>query len=157
MTTPFEGDLRSWSFAGRDLTGVVFQNADVYRVSFAGANLEGARFLDCFAAEAVFDGAQCWDLRAERTSFYRASFRQTDLSGALLWRCVLAGADFRGAALKRVTVTLDCNTFEDILLDRTASAELAYLFGRARSPLALRWLDILGERNLAWLERIFAR
>ena len=157
METQFEGDLRGRDFAGCALAGAVFQNANLYRASFAGANLEGAKFLECFAAEANFEGAHCWDLGAERTSFYRASFRRADLSGALLWRCVLAGGDFRGANLKRVTVTLDCNTFEDILLDRSVSAELAYLFGRARSPLARRWLDVLGERNLTWLERVFAR
>lgn len=157
MTTPFEGDLRGRYFAGCDLTGAVFQNADLYRVSFAGANLEGAKFLDCFAAEAAFEGAQCLDLRAERSSFYRASFRKADLSGAVLLRCVLAGADLRGARVKGVTVTLDCNTFEEILLDRAVSAELAYLFGRARSHLRPRWLDVLGEHNLAWLERVFAR
>lgn len=157
MESEFGGDLRARDFAGCELAGAVFRDADLYRVSFAGANLEGASFTSCFAAEASFEKARCAGLQAMCTSFYRASFRAADLTDALLWKCVLADGDFRGASVKRLTLTLDCNSFENIQLDRATSAELAYLFGRARSPLTQRWLDILGDRNLVWLERMFAR
>jgi len=157
MEPDFSGDLRARDFAGCELAGVVFRDADLYRVSFVGANLEGASFTSCFAAEASFEKARCVGLQAVCTSFYRANFRGADLTDALLWKCVLASGDFRGASVKRLTLTLDCNSFEDIRLDHATSAELVYLFGRARSPLAKRWIDILGERNLVWLERVFAR
>jgi uncharacterized protein YjbI with pentapeptide repeats len=77
------------------------------------------------------------------------------LSDALLWKCVLAGADLRGATLHGLTVTLDCNSYEELRLDRSATAELAYLFGRARTPHRQGWLDILGERDLARLAHVF--
>jgi len=153
----FSGDQRGRSFAACELSGAVFRDADLYRVSLADANLENATFVNCFAAEASFENARCAGLQAVRTSFYRAGFRGADLTDALLWKCVLAGGDFRGARMKRLTLTLDCNSFEGVQLDRATSAELAYLFGRPHSPHGKRWLDILGERDLIWLERVFAR
>lgn len=153
----FHGDPRSQDFSGKDLAGTVFEGVDLYRASFDGAILTGATFLNCFAAEASFKQANCAHLRAIKTNFYRAGFNGTDLSDALLWSCVLAGANLRGATLRRLTLTLDCNSFEELHLDRSASAELAYLFGRARSPHRQGWLDILGERDLARLAHVFER
>ena len=140
-----------------DLAGLVFEGADLYRASFAGANLTGASFLDCFAAEADFGHADCAQIRAIRSNFYRSNFGGADLSEALLLNCVFAAADLRGADLRRVTLTLDCNSFEEIRLDRSASAELAYLFARARTPHRAGWLNIIGERDLARLARVFER
>lgn len=151
------GELREQDFSGMDLRGVVFRRADLYRCCFACADLAGAVFDHCFAAEADFSTANCPELQAHETSFYRANFTGANLREALLWRCVLAGADLRGADLKQVTVTLDCNSFEEVLLDRAASVELAYLFGRARTRHRLAWLEVIGPRDLAWLARVFAR
>jgi uncharacterized protein YjbI with pentapeptide repeats len=151
----FLGDRRGQSFSGRDLTGRIFEGADLYRASFDGANLTGAIFLNCFAAEASFKQANCAGLRAIKTNFYRSDFNGADLSDALLWNCVLASADLCGATLRRLTMTLGCNSFEELRLDRSASAELAYLFGRARTPHRQGWLDVLGERDLARLAQLF--
>ena len=140
-----------------DLAGIVFEGADLYRASFAGANLTGASFLDCFAAEADFRHADCPQICAIRSNFYRSNFGGADLSEALLLNCVFAAADLRGANLRRVTLTLDCNSFEEIRLDRSASAELAFLFARARTPHRAGWLNIIGERDLARLARVFER
>lgn len=140
-----------------NLAGTVFEGADLYRASFDGANLPGATFLNCFAAEASFKQANCAHLRAIKTNFYRAGFNGTDLSDALLWTCVLSGADLRGAKLHRLTLTLDCNSFEELQLERSASAELAYLFGRARTPHRQGWLKVIGERDLARLVHVFER
>lgn len=140
-----------------NLAGTVFIGVDLYRATFDGANLSGAKFENCFAAEASFKQANCTNLQAIKTNFYRASFRGADLSDALVWNCVLAAADLRAARLRRVTLTLDCNSFEELRLDRNASAELAYLFGRVRTVHRKGWLDIVGERDLAGLERVFAR
>lgn len=153
----FTGDLRRRDFSGQDLTGAMFRDADLCRASFAGANLLDALFLDCFAAEASFENANCAGLQASKSNFYRAGFRGASLREAFFLRCVLAGADLRGAELKHLTVTLDCNSFEDVCLDRAAGAELAYLFGRARSPQRERWLEICGERDLARLDGVFQR
>lgn len=153
----FTGDLRKRNFSGQDLTGAFFHDANLCQASFAGAKLEDAFFLNCFAAECSFEKANCARLQAAETNFYRSMFREANLTKATLWRCVLAGADLRGAELKRLTVTLDCNSFEEVRLDRAAGAELAYLFGRAHSPQRNRWLDVLGERDRVWLERTFAR
>lgn len=153
----FTGDLRKRDFSGQDLTGAFFRDADVCQASFIGAKLEDAFFLNCFAAECSFEKANCTRMQAAETNFYRCAFREANLTEATLWRCVLAGADLRGAELKWLTVTLDCNSFEEVRLDRAAGAELAYLFGRARSPQRDRWLDVLGARDRAWLERVFAR
>lgn len=152
----FTGDLRNRDFSGRHLTGACFHDADLYRASFAGATLHRAVFLNCFAAEADFSNADGAGLHAEDSSFYRARFGGADLRDAVLIRCILAGADLRGADLKRLTVTLDCNSFEEVLLDKSASAELAYLFGRARSPHRCGWLNVVGH-DLARLARVFAR
>ena len=153
----FLGDQRGRNFSGKNLAGTVFEAADLYRAIFDGANLSGAVFLNCFAAMASFKQANCAHLRAIGTNFYRAGFSRTDLSDALLWNCVLAGADLRGATLRRLTLTLDCNSFEELRLERSASAELAYLFGRTRSPHRQGWLDVLGECDLARLAHVFAR
>jgi uncharacterized protein YjbI with pentapeptide repeats len=148
---------RSRDFSGRDLRGRIFRKADLSGASFECANLEGVRFIRCHAAEANFRSANCRNLRAEQTNFYRADFRCADLAGAMLLQCVLAAADLRDAHLRRMTVTLDCNTFEDVRLGREAVLELAYLFGRARSPLQVEWRNVIGERELARLARIFSR
>lgn len=130
------GDQRGRDFSRRNLAGAVFDGADLYRATFDGANLNGTAFLSCFAAETSFKQANCAQLQAIKTNFYRAGFSGADLSDALLWSCVLAGADLRCARLRRLTVTLDCNSFEELRLDRSTSAELAYLFGRAHSTPA---------------------
>lgn len=153
----FQGDQRGRNFSGQDLARSIFEAADLYRASFDGANLTGTTFLNCFAAEASFKQANCAHLRAVKTNFYRAGFNGTDLSDALLWNCVLAGADLRGATLHRLTLTLDCNSFEELRLARSASAELAYLFGRARTPHRQGWLRVIGERDLARLAHVFER
>lgn len=153
----FSDDLRGRDFSGADLRGALFRDADLYRADFAGAALEGAIFESCFAAEADFRGARCAGMRAARTSYYRARFQSADLTGAVLEHCVLAQADLRGAALEKLTVTLDCHTFEEVLLDRSASAKLAYLFGRAASPHRQGWINVIGERDGARLSRVFAR
>ena len=140
-----------------NLAGALFEGADLYRATLDGANLNGASFVDCFAAEASFKHADCANIQAVKTNFYRAHFNGADLSGALLWKCVLAAADLRGARLRDVTLTLDCNSFEELRVDRNASLELAYLFGRARTAHRNGWLDIVGERGLARLARVFAR
>jgi len=152
----FTGDLRGHNFAGEQLAGAIFCEADLYRASFPGAVLEGASFINCFAAEANFAKAHCAGLQARQCNFYRANFSGATLTDALLWNCTLAGADLRGALLRNLTLTLNCDSFEETQLDVAASAELAYLFARARSPHRAGWLDVVGERDLARLERIFA-
>jgi uncharacterized protein YjbI with pentapeptide repeats len=149
------GDQRGRDFSGKDLAGSEFEGADLYCASFDSANLTGAVFLNCFAAEASFKQANCAGLRAIKTNFYRSDFSGADLSDALLWKCVLASADLRGATLRRLTMTLDCNSYEELRLDRSASTELAYLFGRARTPHRQGWLDVLGEHDLARLAHVF--
>lgn len=151
------GNLRQHDFSGQDLRRAVFQDADLYQARCDGALLEGASFSGCFVAEATFEKARCAALHATGCNFYRCDFRGADLSEALFWDCVLAGADLRGATLKRITLTLDCNSFEEIRLSRTASAKLAYLFGRAQSPHRQNWMDVIGDRDLPLLERVFAR
>ncbi len=151
------GNLRDKDFSGLDLSGVVFRRADLYRSCFASSDLAGAVFDSCFAAEADFSRANCPQLQARATSFYRANFTGANLRESLLWKCVLAGADLRGAEVKQITITLDCNSFEEVILDRAASIELAYLFGRARTPHRFAWLEVIGSRDLAWLGRVFAR
>jgi uncharacterized protein YjbI with pentapeptide repeats len=153
----FEGDQRGRNFSGKDLAGTVFADADLYHASFDGTNLTGATFSNCFAAEASFKQSNCAGLRAIKTNFYRADLSGADLSNALLWNCVLAGADLRGATLRRLTVTLDCNSFEELRLERSASAELAYLFGRARTPHRKGWIGVVGERDMARLAHVFQR
>jgi uncharacterized protein YjbI with pentapeptide repeats len=153
----FSGDFRGRDFSGQDLCGTIFKRADLSRACFRGACLADAVFLDCFAAEACFDVADCSGLEAKRTNFYRASFRRADLDSALFRECVLAGADFRDAALRKLTLTLDCNSFEEVLLDRASSVRLAYLFGRLRSPHRTGWTKLLGPRERAWLERLSGR
>jgi len=148
----FTGDLRGRDFTGQDLFGAVFRDADLYQARFTGARLERATFHNCFIAEAAFDEIRGANLQAIGCSFYRASFRAADLTGALLWKCVLAGADFSGARLKGLTVTLDCNSFEGVTLDRIASAELAYLFSHALTPHRRQWLALVGQRYAARLD-----
>lgn len=151
------GNLRKRDFSGQDLTDTIFHDADLYQARFAGTRLEGVAFAGCFVAEATFEGAQCRGLHAAGSNFYRSNFQSADLTSALFWNCVLAGADFRGATLHRITLTLECNSFEEIRLSRTDSAKLAYLFGRTRSPHREGWLDVVGKRDAALLERLFKR
>lgn len=153
----YSGDLRRRSFFAQDLAGAVYREADLYQATFEEADLHGASFLNCFAAEANFTHARCEGMRAQNTSFYRADFRGTSLREALLRECVLAGADLRGADLRQVTITLDCNSFEGIRLDRSTAAKLTFLLGRADSPLREEWTRLLSHREQVWLERLFQR
>ncbi len=151
-----QGDLRGADFSGQDLSGRVFSQADLYEASFAGASLKGAEFLNCTAERANFEGAQCQRMQALNTNFYGANFAGADLSDSLLRYCVLARANLNDAILERVTVTLNCNTFERAQLDHESAARLAFLFSRAETPLRLRIRQVLGEREFQRLERIFA-
>lgn len=153
----FTGNLRKHDFSGQDLRGAVFREADLFQARFDGAQLNRAVFAGCFAAEASFTGADCSRLQATGSNFYRSCFREVDLSDSLFWDCVLAGADLRDARVQRITLTLDCNSMEEIRLSRTASTKLAYLFGRARTPHRQKWLDIIGSHDLVLLERLFKR
>lgn len=157
MSVHYTGNLRKRQFSGQDLSGAVFRDADLFQAQFDGAQLSRAVFAGCFVAEANFARTNCWRLQATGSNFYRSSFRGADLSDALFWNCVLAAADLRDATLQRITLTLDCNSFEEIHLGRTASAKLAYLFGRARTPHRQGWLNIIGDRDLILLERLFKR
>jgi uncharacterized protein YjbI with pentapeptide repeats len=150
-------DQRGKDFSGLDLSGALFENADLYRSKFVGSNLAGARFCNCFAAEADFTRTGCRGMRAEKTNFYRAAFRGADLEQAVFQECVLAGADLRAANLRRLTLTLDCDAFEEVQLGRFAGAALAYLFGRAHSPQRQRWLEVAGEEDLSRVQRVFER
>ncbi len=153
----FTGDLSGRIMSGQDLTGIIFRDADLRGARFDETLLRGAVFENCHAAEASFARSDCQQMRARAGSFYRASFQGTDLRDAVFERCVLAGADLRGAHLTGITVTLDCNSFEGVRIGRAASAELAFLFSRMQSPLRERWLELLGERDRAWLEGVFSR
>lgn len=153
----FTGDLRKSDYRGQDLRGALFHDADLCQACFAEAKLEDAFFLNCLAAEANFEKADAPQMTAADTNFFRATFRGAALREAHLYRCILAGADLRGADLKRITLTLDCNSFEEAHLDRAAGAELAYLFGLARTPQRGKWRELLGARDLVWLQRLFAR
>jgi uncharacterized protein YjbI with pentapeptide repeats len=157
MVMVFSKDLRKKDFSGLDLHGALFEDADLYGVRFVEANLEGASFQNCFAAEADFTRARGSGLRATKTNFYGAKLCGAVLEGAVLHECVLASADLRGASLRGLTLTLDCNSFEEVRLNRSAGAELAYLFGRAQSPQRSKWLDVIGEEDLARLRRVFER
>lgn len=153
----FTGNLRKHDFSGQDLCGAVFRKADLFQARFDGAQLRRAVFAGCFAAEASFQGADGSRLQATGCNFYRGCFREADLSDALFWDCVLAGADLRDARVQRITLTLDCNSFEELRLSRTASAKLAYLFGRARTPHRQGWTGIIGDHDLLLLQRLFKR
>jgi uncharacterized protein YjbI with pentapeptide repeats len=153
----FIGNLRKRDFSGQDLAGAIFRDADLLQARFSGARLNRAVFAGCFAAEAVFDQSDCTNLQATGSNFYRSSFRAANLTDSLFWDCVLAGADLREATLKRITLTLDCNSFEELRLSRTASAKLAYLFSRARTPHRQKWLDVIGDHDLVLLDRLFKR
>ena len=153
----FTGDLRGSEFAGRQLAGAIFRDANLYRVSFSGAEMEGSEFQNCFAAECSLEDAECAGLRASHTNFYRANLTGADFENALFLRCVLAGANLSGARLRGVTITLDCNALEELKVDRRTSTELAYLFGRMRSPHRQAWLNVVGQRGLLLLERVFQR
>jgi uncharacterized protein YjbI with pentapeptide repeats len=146
------GDLGGRNFAGCDLTGAEFRNADLARCDFSCAALTNATMENCFAAEARLAGADCTGLLAVKSNFYRADFHSACLDEALLWKCVLAGADLRHASLLGLTITLDCNSFEGVRLSRGECAELAFLFARAHSPLRQAWLEIAG-RDAKRIER----
>ncbi len=151
------GNLRGRDFSGQDLAGVVFRGADLYRADFRHARLQGASFVDCFAAEAWFTRAEMADVRALRSSFYGADFTEAILRDSVFQQCVLAGADLRGAVLDRLTATLDCNSFEKVKLDRAQGAKLAFLISRPESPQREKLLAAVAARDRAWLESVFAR
>ncbi len=151
-----QGDLRGADFSGRDLSGVIFSQADLYEASFRGARLEGAQFVNCTAERANFEQARCRAMQAQNTNFYGAKFAQANLTDTVLRYCVLAGADLQGAILDRITITLDCNSFERVVLDRETATRLAFLIAQAASPLRQRMRAALGERECERLESFFA-
>ncbi len=153
----YSGDLRGRDFSDQNLAGARFENANLFQADFRKSCLAGATFKKCFAAEARFENAKGQDLFAESCNFFGSRFCQADLRDATFRKCVLAGTDFSGAILDRLTLTLDCNSFENAKLDQTQGAMLAFLICRADIPQRRKLLDAFNGRERAWLEKMFAR
>jgi Pentapeptide repeats (8 copies) len=102
------------STAGPALSGVDYTQAMVGNVSFAGANLRGARlehldlrgqgFQRANASGAVFAGSLLNGANLSHADLRGADLRDTCLRGAILSGAKLAGADFTGADVTGATV-----------------------------------------------------
>lgn len=87
------------SFAGLDLTGVIFLEANLAEATFARANLDGAVFFKSNLRAANFEGASLRDSVLDNADLRAVSGARADLRNASLFGANLSGANFEGAIL----------------------------------------------------------
>jgi uncharacterized protein YjbI with pentapeptide repeats len=93
-----------YDFAGADLRGCDFRNADLSGICLDGATLKGCDFSGARLRNAVLAHADLQECRFDKADLAganlgRADLRGAALRGAVLTNSVLAGADFTGADL----------------------------------------------------------
>ncbi len=97
-------DLSGLSFRGLDLTGAMFEQANLSGTDFADADLMGAVFTEAVLVDARFDRADLRDTNFCAVSAAGASFVECDLTAARLLYADFQNADLSGARFERVIV-----------------------------------------------------
>jgi hypothetical protein len=93
-------------YANKPLQRADFSKMDLANADFRNARLQEADFTESDLSRADFTDANLWG----------ACFRKAKLYKAILKRANLAKCDFEGADLRDITITLNCDTFEDLKL-----------------------------------------
>lgn len=115
--TSFAQELRNnqtsgKKFANRPLRGMDFSKRNGKdKEDLCNADFRNAKLID-----AVFDDSDCTGADFTDANCNRASFRNCKLYKATFKRSNLAGCDFEGADLRGITITLSCDTFENLRL-----------------------------------------
>ncbi|MDJ1465423.1 pentapeptide repeat-containing protein (plasmid) [Nitratireductor sp. GZWM139] len=76
-----------------DMEGWHFEECNLTRTCFDGAQLDDAAFVGCRAAKASFVGAKMTDARIEGSDFSNTNFRRATLTSAVITGCKMLGAD----------------------------------------------------------------
>ena len=82
-----------------NLIGLVFEGCDFSGISFAGAAMKRARFVNC-----TFDSAEIFDVNADGVVFDNCSMRGTKVEETELSWAIFAGCTFGGAIFKQVSL-----------------------------------------------------
>lgn len=122
--------LRGTVFAGRDLANADFRGAELIECDFTGCNLSCAKFM----------GANCWGANFTHARLYKANFTQA----------ILSRANFNAADVRGITVTLNCDTFENIQLPKKWMNALLFMVSLADIPVEVqdKLHHIIGEEEL---------
>ncbi|MGQ9731296.1 MAG: pentapeptide repeat-containing protein [Candidatus Zipacnadales bacterium] len=102
------------------LAGQQFAHEDLSDTIWKGADLRGARFIDCILDRADFSEAYMGGVAFERCRMRETRFRSTSLRGAYLNKCDLSGVDFTNADIAGMTLI-------DITLCPSGATHLAAL------------------------------
>jgi uncharacterized protein YjbI with pentapeptide repeats len=126
---PEKAKWRNYLFRarGRDLTGAIFDFADLPRVDFTGAELDGASLRNAQLQGASLDGAQLQGASLRNAQLQGASLHGAQLRGASLEFAQLQGAWLDGAQLQGASLdgaqlqgaSLDSTQLEGTSLDST--------------------------------------
>ena len=90
--------LQHADFSEYELCNADFRNAKLQETVFDGSDLTCADFSDANCWGASFRGAKC----------YKATFK----------KAILTGCDFDEADIRGITITLGCDTFENVKLPK---------------------------------------
>jgi uncharacterized protein YjbI with pentapeptide repeats len=82
-----------------NLIGLVFEGCDFTGVSFAGAAMKRARFVNC-----TFDSAEIFDVNADGAVFDNCSMRDAKVKETKLSWAIFTGCRFGGATLEQVSL-----------------------------------------------------
>ena len=126
-------------FSGRDLSNADFRGAQLLECNFNDSNLTGANFTD----------ANCWGSSFIKSKLYKANFTR-----ACLAKCTMDGADCYG-----MTITLSCDSFEDLTLsDKWVSAWLYFvLMMNVPESLKMKLTEIIGEERVKKYDAVLRR
>lgn len=94
----FYGKLNRHDFSGQQLARADFRGASLTEANFKGSDLSFANF----------EGANCWGADFTDANLHRANFKDA----------ILANAQFRAADLFGITITLSCDTFDTLHVER---------------------------------------
>jgi hypothetical protein len=123
-------DLKGMSLRKRKLSGINFQNADLYRASLWQANLEGADLVGADLSSTTMNGTRLAGANLRRANLRFARLVGADVTDAILSECSLYGCsiwNLKGSPKEQFNVVITPPSEQVITVDNVEIAQFIYL------------------------------
>jgi Pentapeptide repeats (9 copies) len=135
-------------FANKKFFGHNFSGMDLTNADFRDTTLIECNFRDSDLSHAVFKGANC----------YGSDFTDTVMRWTTFERAVLAKTKFAPKQMFGITITLTCDSFDEMEISRTALLYWMFIPTLMKAPekeMADRVIAAIGEEAYKALSRVF--
>jgi len=142
--------VKGKTFYNQKLYGANFIGQDLVHADFRSATLMNANFTDADLSYANFEGANCRGAIFDNCRLYRANFKDA----------ALAGSVFRPKDAFGITLTMACETFDDVQSSGLWYLSMVMLALRMKSPeegLEEKIISAIGTERYMGLRHIFDR